>query len=69
MKKRTKQCPKCGQFGLKDDNNCSYCKISFIDKTIEVDIPDDFYKLFIKESLKTCLKSLPKRYVKKTPAN
>ncbi|MDM8537028.1 hypothetical protein QUF70_09765 [Desulfobacterales bacterium HSG17] len=52
--KKTRQCPKCGEFGLKSDNNCSCCKINFIDKTIEIDIPEDFYKLFIKGSLKAC---------------
>jgi len=56
MKKKTKQCPKCGDFGLKEDTDCSHCKISFIDKTIEIDIPDDFYKLFVNGSLRTCLK-------------
>jgi len=59
--KKTRQCPKCGEFGLNNDTDCNCCKVSFIDKTIEIDIPDDFYKLIIKENQEKCQEMLKKR--------
>ena len=32
MKKRVKQCPECGEFGLVHDISCNCCKVRFIDK-------------------------------------